>query len=48
MIMAQLKPSEIEFIKDEPAFLLNNWSSVMPTTRVTIENSKEQVKDICS
>ncbi|MDD2907126.1 MAG: hypothetical protein PHH98_00660 [Candidatus Gracilibacteria bacterium] len=43
-----LKPSEIEFIKDEPAFLLNNGSTVMPTTRVVIEDSKEQINNVCS
>jgi len=39
----KLDPREVSFIKDEPAILLNNGSTVMPTKRVTEEASKDMI-----
>lgn len=40
--MSTLKPSEIQFVTDEPAFLLNNWSTAMPSKR-TVDNTRDKL-----
>jgi len=43
----KLDPKEVSFVNDEPAILLNNGSTVMPTTRVTEDTAKE-LGAVCS